>query len=232
MSLPKPTTPIYTISMHSGQKVKIKPWDGHAEKSLQIALMDEDKTTIRNTMLSVIDECTFNALDVENLPEVEIEWLITQLRLRSVGEIVELTATCSNCTKQYDVNVNLLEAVIEDNSPDRKKPIKVDDDIYFQLRLPTKEMMTNYENDKNFSIDHLVASMIVSVSTSEEVFSPKDYSFEELVQYVEGFNKQKMIHVYKFIEDLPRVVCTTKSTCRHCKTEHDIRLEGTDFFFV
>lgn len=236
MSLPLPNTPIYSTTLPSnGKSIKYKPWDGLMEKSLQIALMDEDKSTITNTMMSIIDECTFNKLDVERLSDVDIDWLIAQLRIKSVGELVELTATCGNCKKEYDISVNLLEATIIDNNKEmRSKPVQIiDEDIYFNLNLPTRENIEKYNKDPNgFSIDMLIASMLKSIATSEEVFSPKDYSEEDILEYVSKFNKRKMINVYKFIEDLPKVVTDTTAVCKHCKTKHDIHLEGTDFFFV
>lgn len=209
------------------------PWDGRAEKSLQIALMDEDKETIKNTMFAVIDECTYNVLDIENLPDVDIDWIITQLRTKSVGEIVELVANCPSCEKQYDIGINLMEALVVDTTlATRNKPIKIDDDIYFNLQLPSKQNYSAYLNDKSFTRDHLIASMIISVSTSEETFSASDYSKQQLVEYVEVFNKKKKKLLYEYVDNLPRVTVSTKCKCRHCGTEQDIALEGTEFFFV
>lgn len=234
--LPAPKTPIYTTTLPSnGKSIKYRPWDGVMEKSLQIALMDEDKTTVRNTMMSIINECTYEALDVENLPDVDVDWLITQLRIKSVGELVELTAICGNCKNEYDIGVNLLEATVVDEHKDkRNKPVQIiDEDIYFTLNLPSKDNMEKHINDpEKFTIDMLITTMIKTISTSEQVFSPKDYSYEDLFAYVSKFNKRKMMNVYAFIDNLPKVVTDTKSTCRHCKTSHDIHLEGSDFFFV
>ena len=236
MALPEPKTAIYSTTLPSnGAKIKYQPWDGVMEKSLQVALMDDDKDTIRNTMMSIIDKCTFNELDVEQLPDVDVDWMIAQLRIKSVGELVDLTAICGNCSKEYDFSVNLMDAKITDENKElRGKPIKlVDEDIYFTLNLPSKPNIERYNNDPSeFTIDMLIASMIKTISTSEEVFSPKDYSKEELLNYVAKFNKKKMVGVYEFVDSLPKVVTDTTAVCRHCKTKHEIHLEGTDFFFV
>lgn len=233
MSLPKPDTPIYTLILpSSGKKIKYRPWNGVEEKSLQIALMDDDKTTINNTMMSVINECTFKELDVAKLPDVDVDWCITQLRMKSVGEIVELTMPCSACDKEFDFNINLLEAEVIDNLKEaRDKPIKIDNNIFFKMKLPSKEDYDAFASKDETETRELIAMMIDSIYTEDEVSNPKDYSFEEIYDYVKMFNKKTLKEVYKYVENIPKVIVKNVTTCRHCKTEHNILVEGTEFFF-
>lgn len=232
MALPSPSTPIYTLTLPTNKKrVKYKPWNGRMEKALQVALIDDDKATIKNTVQSVIDECTFNTLDVPKLSDVDTDWIITQLRSKSVGEIVELTTNCTNCEKPYDIGVNLSDAVVVDVLGDkRNNNIKIDDTISFKMKLPTKDAVWDYINDAEATKDDLLVTMIESIYTNDVVENPQNYSKQELIDYIDSFNKQSLMEVYQYIDNLPRVVTTTKAKCRHCKTEHTLRLEGSDFF--
>lgn len=231
MALPTPETVIYTLVLPSNnKKVKYKPWNGKMEKSLQIALLDDDKATIKNTLQSVIDECTFNELDVESLPDVDTDWIIAQLRSKSVGEVVELTTKCTACEKPIDVGVDLSKAKVIDTVEKREHSIKIDNTISFKMRFPTKNDVFAYMNNDDATRDDLIASMIESVFTKDSVTNSRDVSHKEMVDYVESFNKLSLSAVHAYIDNLPKVVTETKLTCRHCKTEHTMRLEGVDFF--
>jgi len=234
MSLPIPNTPIYTLELPSdGKKVKYRPWVGREEKSLQIAMMDDDKTTLKNTLISVIDACTFNELDISKLPDVDVDWIITQLRMKSVGEIVELSMPCPSCTKDFDFGVNLMDVTVSDKWKEkRNQPIKVDEDIFFRMKLPSKENYDMYAANSDADTEDLIAMMIDSIYTSEEVTNPKDYTLQELSDYVRTFNKKTLKEVREYVANQPKVSIACKAKCPHCKAEHNVKLEGTDFFFA
>ncbi len=233
MVLPKSKTAIYTLTLPStGKSYKYRPWDGLQEKSLQIALMDDDKLTIKNTFQSVINECLFEELNVENLPDVDQDWIITQLRIKSVSEIVELVTTCPNksCGKEIDLYANLLDTEVIDNLKEKRDlPIKIDDNIFFKLKLPTSEAITKLQLGL-IGTEELLATMLDSIYTETEVHNPIDYTTEELVEYIESFNKKTLTEVYEYVHNLPEVVNTSNVKCKHCGTEHKVILKGVDFF--
>ena len=83
MALPKLVTPEYTLTLPSNkQKVKYRPYLVKEEKVLLTAMetaIDKEKSvqneTIRNSTITVINECTFNKVDLNALPEFDIEYL-------------------------------------------------------------------------------------------------------------------------------------------------------------
>jgi ribosomal protein L44E len=230
-NLPVPKTPIYSQTLPSnGKSIKFRPWNGLEEKSIQVALSDNDKTTLHNTIMSVIYECTFGELDVENLPDVDIDWMIAHLRSKSVGEIVELQTKCTKCEKQYDFDVDVSKVTIVDPLEGKRDfKIKVDDDIYFKMKYPSKASVTNYTQN-NGTLDAFIASMIELVYTEEEVFNAKDLEQGELELYVKKFRQAELAEVLKFVDNIPKVTTKTEVKCTHCKTPHNVTLEGVDFF--
>lgn len=234
MSLPKPTTPIYTLELPSnGKKIKYRPWIGKEEKSLQIAMMDDNKNTLKDTLISVLDACTFNELDISKLPDVDVDWLIVQLRMKSVGEIVELTMPCPSCKVEFDFMVNLMDSLVIDKWKEKRNtPIKVDENIFFKMKLPSKENYDLYSSNPDAETEDLIAMMIDSIYTNDEVSNPKDYTLKELSEYVNIFNKKTLKEVRDYVSNQPKVVVSNKAKCPHCKTEHNVKLEGADFFFV
>ena len=77
MNLPKPVVATYTTTLPSdNRKVQYRAWIGSEEKALQVALMDDDKTTIENTMNSVIEACTFGKLKPSTMTDVDIDSVV------------------------------------------------------------------------------------------------------------------------------------------------------------
>ena len=68
MALPKIETPTYELSLPSQDiKVKFRPFSVKEEKVLLMAQETENKIDITNTVLNVLNACTFNSIDLKEL---------------------------------------------------------------------------------------------------------------------------------------------------------------------
>ena len=88
MTLPKITTPTYELELPStDEKVKFRPFLVKEEKILLIAIENDNDEEIISAIKQVISNCTFDALNVEQLPVFDLEYVFLQIRAKSVGEI-------------------------------------------------------------------------------------------------------------------------------------------------
>src|SRR5688500_8407046 len=98
MALPVQTSPVYQLVVPSTKKkIKFRPFLVKEEKALLMAEQSEDLNTMVETLKKIVDDCTFNKLDVEKLAVFDLEYILTKLRSKSVGEVAELNVPCQKC---------------------------------------------------------------------------------------------------------------------------------------
>ena len=88
MALPINETPVYTLMLPSTKaKVKYRPFLIKEEKALLIAQQSEDTTVMVDTLKQVVKSCLKDEVDVESFATFDLEYVFTQIRAKSVGEI-------------------------------------------------------------------------------------------------------------------------------------------------
>ena len=91
MALPVLTTPTYELEVPStDEKIKYRPFLVKEEKILLIAMESGDNAEIIQAVKTIVSECTFNKLDLGQVPMFDVEYVFLQIRAKSVGEVSEL----------------------------------------------------------------------------------------------------------------------------------------------
>ena len=90
MSLPRLNTPTFELILPStGKKVKFRPFLVKEHKVL-LTMAEADDSEVARIVSELVDVCTFNTLDVANLPHFDIEYIFLQLRAKSISETVDV----------------------------------------------------------------------------------------------------------------------------------------------
>ena len=119
MALPVASTPIYKLTIPStGKTVSYRPFLVKEEKALMIAQQSEDPETMIATLKSVIEACIQDKIKANELAIFDIEYIFTQLRAKSVGEIVETRYRCNNNVDLDKTCGNIMETKIDLNEID------------------------------------------------------------------------------------------------------------------
>ena len=102
MALPiNSSTPVYTLTVPSSNiVVKFRPFLIKEEKALLIAQQSEDPIVMVNSLKQVIKSCLQTEVDVDDFATFDIEYIFTQMRAKSVGEIVDLSLKCDTCVDE------------------------------------------------------------------------------------------------------------------------------------
>lgn len=231
MSLPTLNTPTYELILpSSNKKIKYRPFLVKEFKILLTALESEEDEITR-VLLELIDSCTFNKLDLNVLANFDIEYIFINLRAKSIGETTDLVYKCS-CEHENKVQLNLLDLKVTkpDNFTNR---IMVTDDVGVIMRYPKfNEMMDIYSNLNSDKVIELISNCIETIFTQDEMFNTKEYKKEELISFVETFNKSQFEKLESFFVNMPRLIHNMQSICENCGKENDIVLEGLQNFFV
>ena len=119
MALPKIEVPTYELTLPSrDEKIGFRPFTVKEEKILMIASESEKKDEIYNAITKMIEACTFNKLDVKQLPLFDIEYIFLQIRSKSVGEIAKFRVVCPDDLETYadvEVDISKVDVHVDDD---------------------------------------------------------------------------------------------------------------------
>ena len=98
MSLPKLDAPIYETQLIStGKVIRFRPFLVKEQKIFLMAAESDDENESINAIKQVLTNCILTEdVDVDNLPLFYLEYLFTQLRKKSIGEVSEIPYRCNN----------------------------------------------------------------------------------------------------------------------------------------
>ena len=99
MALPKLETPIFELTLPSTNEIiKFRPFLVKEHKIL-LQQQNTEADNIVKTIKELINVCTFKKLDLDKLPNFDMEYIFLMLRAKSIGELVDINVTC-DCNKK------------------------------------------------------------------------------------------------------------------------------------
>lgn len=231
MSLPKNNYPIFELKQPStGKKVKYRPWLVGEQKNLLMALQGGD-ADILLAVKEAVNTCTLGKLDVDTMPNFDLEYMFLQIRTKSAGESVDLVLTCQHCEQQHEY-VLALPTVEVQKTKDHSKKIMLAEKLGIEMSYPTTEQLTFL--NKNYSVDTVyqtIRECIFSVFTDEEVHLTKDETEEEVDEFLMGLTSDQFGMVEDFFRTMPVLKHSFIDKCPHCQQDSQYTLEGIEAFF-
>lgn len=263
MPLPKFEYPEYTLKLpSSGQEIKFRPFIVKEQKNLMTALELKDEQTIINTLCGIVDACTFNKLDINSLPAIDIEYIFLQLKAKSTSDIIPITYICENevekdipyetinpdtnetiteykkeihqCGNKIKGSVNLLNIEVE--KPSVSNIIRLNPVMGMKLRFPT--FGTYRKHSKIFSEDivdlhSLVYECIEYIFSGDDILKPEeDFTRDECLDFFDQLTPESLEDIINFFNNIPRLKYSIKLKCSKCGHEETIPLEGIQDFLV
>lgn len=237
MALPKMNAPLYNVTIPSTKKeIKFRPFLVKEEKSLLLAQQSEDPKVMINTLKSIIENCVVDDVDVNKLATFDYEYLFTQIRAKSVGEIVELLFLCDTCDDdkaKTQVNLDISKFAVE--FPEgHNNNILLFDDVGIIMKNPTLDTLDKLEKIKEGDIDSIfdvVADCMESVYNTEEVFNTKDQTKQEVLDFLENLTQEQFKKIENFFLTMPKLKQIVEYDCPVCSKHHTKTMEGLASFF-
>jgi hypothetical protein len=189
-----------------------------------------------NTLKSIIENCIVDNVDVDKLAIFDYEYLFTQIRAKSVGEIVELMFLCDTCTDEKakaPVNLDISKFAVEFPEAHSNK-IELFDDVGIMMKNPNIDTLEKLEQvnagDINAIFD-VVADCMESVYTTEEVFNTKDQTKQEVLDFLENLTQEQFKKIENFFLTMPKLRQKVEYDCPVCNKHHVKTMEGLESFF-
>jgi len=237
MALPILTTPTYELEVPSTTaKIKYRPFLVKEEKILLIAMESGENKDIIQAVKQIVSECTFNKLELGDMPMFDVEFMFLNIRAKSVGEISKLKVLCQDDKVTYanvEVDLSKIEVQVDDNHTNK---IELSDEMGVFMKYPSIDSFSTAgiaEITASNMLDVIVACIAqIYDKKGEEVYDAKDSTQKELVDFVEQLNTKQFQEVQKFFDTMPRLQHTILVTNPKTKVESEVTLTGLNDFFV
>ena len=236
MALPKLTTPTYELEIPStDEKIKYRPFLVKEEKILMLAMESNAASDITQAVKDIVSECTFNKVNISNMPMFDVEYIFLQIRSKSVGEVSKLRLLCPDDKKTYaDVELDLNEVKVQVGD-DHTNKIELTKDMGMIMTYPTIDSFRDSGiRDINASnMLEVISGCIMQIYEEEgkKVYDPKDQTKKELTEFIEQLSTKQFKDVQKFFETMPKLKHEITIKNPKTKKESKITLTGLNDFF-
>jgi len=233
MTLPVINTPTYELVVPSTKETLVyRPFLVKEEKILLMAMEEEKDTQLNRALKQVVNNCTFEKLDVGKLPLFDLEYIFLRIRAKSVGEVAKIQVLCQDDGETYvPVEVDL-ESIEVEFQEDHTTKIELTDEIGIEMGYPTFEFL-NFKADQTEvnQLFDIIGSSIERVYEGETVYEKADFSKKDLKVFLESLTSEQFLRVQKFFETMPRLRHKLEVTNPKTKKVNEITLEGLQAFF-
>ena len=234
MSLPKIDYPIYKIKVPSLKKeYHFRSFLVKEEKLLLMAKESEEPADVLMAIKQIINNCSLDKkLEIGKLALFYLEYIFLRLRAISVDNNIKVSYRDNEDGKVYDFEVNLDEVDIE-------YPEKLDNNIkitpksgiimkYPSAALYDDKEFLNLEKDYMFE---LIIRCIESIYYEDQIYECKDYTKQELNEFLENLNIKTFEAIQKFLINVPKMKYEIKYK-NELGNEREIVLSSLNDFFT
>lgn len=233
MSLPKIDLPLFELTIpSSGKKVKYRPFTVKEEKILLIAQQSQSMEQIILALKQIISNCVKD-VDVDNLPTFDLEYIILNIRAKSVNNEIELIVKDEYTDADIKLKIDLNTIHLKRNE-NHKKNIQINNEYILVMKYPTidkvLELQNEDENEASYNLMISCVDILASVD-GEKIYKFSDFTKQEVEQFIEGLNAKTIEDIKEFFETLP--VLKIDIPYKNSKGEDKIyTVEGLGGFFI
>ena len=237
MALPKLGVPQYELTLPStGKTVKYRPFLVKEEKLLLLALESEDEKEIVTAVKNTLKACVISRIKIDQLPSFDLEYLFLKIRSAAVGEVIEMTVTCTDDKETTTVaRINIDDVEVEKPEGHTNK-IMLDGETGIVMKYPSMDRFIESQFlDKNVGTDEVfafIAEHIDQIFQGEDVYDSSTTSKKEFREFVEGLTTKQFEAIQKFYESMPRLTHSFTVINPNTGNECNYTIEGLQSFFA
>ena len=234
MSLPTINVPTYELEVPSTKdKVTYRPFLVKEEKILLLANESGEETDIINAIKQIINNCTYEKVDVEHFALFDLEYVFLKIRSKSVGEITNLRLLCQDDGETYaNVEVNLEEIKVH-FPKEHTNNLQLTDQIGILMRYPQFNLVRiSTEGSDTEYIFRMIKECVSQIYDGDTVHERADFNDKELDDFLESLTSDHFKLLQGFFETMPKLQHEVKFKNPKTKKNNKLMLEGLNSFFV
>jgi hypothetical protein len=216
------------------EEIKYRPFLVKEEKILLLAMEEDNEKMILNAVRQIVNNCTFEALEVNNLPMFDLEYVFLNIRAKSVGEVASIRMLCDDDKETY-VNVDIpLDKVKVKFQENHTNVIKLNDEIIIEMLYPTFEMVSKAGtiNASTEAIFDLINECVLKIIDGETVYERTDFTKKELGTFIDSLDSKQFQAVQDFFETMPKLQHEVEYENPNTGKTITRTLEGLQSFFA
>jgi hypothetical protein len=244
MPLPEVPVPHYELTVPStGKKLRYRPFLVKEEKIMLMAAESNDSESAINAMKDMIYNCTDGVMGKEPAPFFDLEYIFLQIRGKSVGEKVELIATCkekdtsgAECNGQRKFVIDISKVQVQ-KDPSHTNKIDLGNGYGIVMKYPSwdwferQSKMEQSPSKVQEAFNQIVNCIDYTYGPMGEICQSKDCTPEQLSNFIEGLTKENFEKINHFFATMPHILHEERYKCEKCGFEHVLRLETVEDFF-
>ena len=216
MTLPSITTPRYTLEQPStGKQITFRPFLVKEEKILLMALEANDTLEAIRATRQVIANCCEGLDNIDDLPMFDIEYILLQLRSKSVGEVSEPHIKCPVCDGDIKMKLDLSKVGVQKTKGHTTR-IPLTDNVGVVMKYPTYAMLQAAKDAENFTTAEtldLMLGCIDFIYDGEQNHKASEQTREELHAFVDQLTQVHFAKIQEFFDTMPKLEHTISYTC-------------------
>ena len=211
MALPKIEHPIFDILIPSTKKnFKFRPFLVKEEKILLMAKTGADASGILAAIKQIVNNCCVEEnFNVDKLAIFDLEYVFLKLRANSVGNVIKVSFKDNEDNRDYPFEVDLgnVNIVYPKNVSNQ---IVIDESIGLIMKYPDASLY----DDKDFLnlgeevLFELIVRCVDKIYQADQMFDPKNYSKEELSDFIDSLGVKAFEQIQAFLNDAPSMIYT------------------------
>ena len=233
MALPKLDSPTYETELPStNEKVKYRPFLVKEQKLLLIAQESKKQKETYLSISNLLKACTFDKLDVDNLPIFDVEYLFLKIRSKSVGEKITIMITCpdDNETK-VPVKLDLKDIAVQ-MTVGHTNELDISDKIKMIMKYPVLGDVSRSTGSDSNKVFEIMNQCIYEVHDGDTIYHRVDMSNSDLTEFIDSFTGAQFEMVTQFFETMPKLRHIVNVTNPNTKVKSEVVIEGLDSFLV
>ncbi len=249
MGLPTIAVPQYTLTIPSTDKeIKYRPFLVKEEKILLLAMESEKTEEILLATKTIIENCIYGDVDVDNMPTFDMEYIFLQLRAKAKGEVVELEYKCPKCENKIPVAIQIDDIKVKKQDA-HTNDIKLNEELgvimkYPNMALQSKLAETTQDKPEIEGLFDTMTACIDYIYDKETTYPSKDHTTQEMVTFLESLTDSQFQKLSKFFETSPTLKHEIELHCKNkgkvpkgekkkeCGYKEKVTLEGLNSFFT
>jgi len=184
-----------------------------------------------HTVQQIITNCSLGKVDGSKLPIFDLQKVFLEIRGMSVSNIINLIAKCGECGIDNDVEFDLEKVKITKNKG-HKKQIKLTDSMIIEMDYPKVTDIEKLMGESIEEIYKVTANCIKTIYNDEEVIEFQESPLEERMDFIEQFSVKQFALIREFYESMPQLLHAIDFTCKACKKDNTLVIDGYENFFV
>ena len=247
MPLPTLSVPEYEIKLPSRRKkIRIRPFLAKEQKVLLMAIESGDEDEMYKAMTKILKNCVLDkTLDIESLATFDLEYLMVQLRIRSVDEVSTLRLLPPERKKELDkedkeptqndfVDIEINLSDIKITLPKDHNIIHLRDETTLEMKYPNLGMLNKFKTRSNKpEVDQLftiISYLIDTIYKGDESYPFKDATKKEQEDFIEQLTSGELEKISNFFETIPTLQHKVKYV--YNGEDKNLTLEGIQDFFA